>query len=443
MSTSGEMISNTYNVFIDSQRTKNARTGTGDNFILPLGSAGVGCGQGQYLRLTLNNFSMYKNFSDVNTNNSQIVCRTGAVMAAGQPAAIGERLEWGDYTTRNALAFQFAYACIRAFTVIAQTLNAGAMVGADALYMRDEANSAIVLPVLTLKPGTGDDPTNNVLSFVIKWSDAAGAAIPHALGAAGNIIQFFVEDVAPHASGAGTTLPFYGGESYQLLGGNSIRTATDTTTSSISVDTSNPNEITVQCYYPAQLSTNQYIYLKTSLQNTAIESAAFDAPANIAANDTILSNILARIAVNTEFIQYDAMADREYFLNIQSKQLGQVQFFLTDSHNRPLGRGGPGTYTAGGAVDANDEFLSPDQGIYGNLAFTAVIRVDVVQQRQTNELETKYPMNNIPSRFVANAFSNTNEAYKGTQYAAPQPIPWNTIPGKVNPLKLRAGGSGG
>ena len=36
---------------------------------------GITCESGQYIRLTLNNFTMHKTFTDVNTNNSQFVVR--------------------------------------------------------------------------------------------------------------------------------------------------------------------------------------------------------------------------------------------------------------------------------------------------------------------------------------------------------------------------------
>ena len=65
-----ERVVNTYNVFVDSS-TGRDNNSKGDNYHLHLGNAGINCDAGQYLRLNLNQFTMHKNFTDVNAESPE------------------------------------------------------------------------------------------------------------------------------------------------------------------------------------------------------------------------------------------------------------------------------------------------------------------------------------------------------------------------------------
>jgi hypothetical protein len=110
------------------------------------------------------------------------------------------------------------------------------------------------------------------------------------------------------------------------------------------------------------------------------------------ANDTINSDIIGRIPVDTEFCQYDAGTGRECFVNVQQKVLGNIRFRLTDNHNHPLGRTSHSQSQTASGTGANQSTL-------GNLSFSMVLRVDVVQQRQVQELETPPLQSSVPARF--------------------------------------------
>ena len=62
-----EVISD-FNLYVDSQ---DIQSGRGDDFRVNLGSAGIQAGDGQYIKLSLQSFNMYKNFYNVNTNNNK------------------------------------------------------------------------------------------------------------------------------------------------------------------------------------------------------------------------------------------------------------------------------------------------------------------------------------------------------------------------------------
>ena len=61
------------NVFVDNE---NALGGQGDDVLVDIGNSGINAGDGQFLRLTLESFNMYKNFYGVNDYNNVINVNT-------------------------------------------------------------------------------------------------------------------------------------------------------------------------------------------------------------------------------------------------------------------------------------------------------------------------------------------------------------------------------
>jgi hypothetical protein len=87
-----------------------------------------------------------------------------------------------------------------------------------------------------------------------------------------------------------------------------------------------------------------------------------------------------------------SQSGREFFINIRQKMVSNMRLRLTDRHNRPLGRSfGSPAYTASGS--------GTNQSTLGNLSFSSVIRVDVIQQRHIKELESEPVPQTTASRF--------------------------------------------
>ena len=341
-----ESIVNTFNLFVDTSRGHTADS-QGDNFHLNLGHAGFVCDAGQYLRLNLNNFSMYKTFTDINDSNNKFSVRVGSTSAIGH-------LTNRNNTTLNALAKDFANKFATAFKVAA------------ALPSSVTVTPSNITPSATDSIG-GD--SNHVISFLLTTSAA------HNISSA--LCQFFSSD----------------SDSFEILGGNRIEDLTDTTTSSITITIPNNTSVQVTCLYPAQRQTVPYIYLKASgLPNTSVETIGLSHPTDTHRTDTTDSDILAKIPCDAEYITYDAQSGREYFMNVQQKVVSNLRLRLTDRHNRPLGRANnSSSKTASGS--------GTEQSTLGNLNFSAVIRVDVIQRRHIKELETKPTINNTDARF--------------------------------------------
>ena len=70
-----EQITSSINLFVDSSQGHNAES-KGDDYNVNLQDANIKCGDGEHFRMTLNNFSMAKNFHDVNENNNEFRFRT-------------------------------------------------------------------------------------------------------------------------------------------------------------------------------------------------------------------------------------------------------------------------------------------------------------------------------------------------------------------------------
>ena len=345
-----ENIVNSYNLFIDSS-TGRDNASKGDNYHLHLGNAGITCEAGQFIRLTLNNFTMHKTFSDIHANNSRFVVRD-----TSNNASRTGNLTHQNHLTLNALAENFA-----------------TQLGNEIKALKGLAGGVIVTPGAVTPSSTTSvgGTSNNIISFTLTYSSN------HNIAATGDVIcQMFEAD----------------GEAYEILGGNRIESSTDTTTPSITITVTSATVLTVQCLYPAQRHTTSFIYLRGSgIPNTSIESTSLNDITNHR-TDTMDSDILARIEVDVEYCNYEAQTGREYFMNVKQKQLNTLNLRLTDAKNRPLGRAfGANSNTATGTGTA--------QSTLGNLSFSAVIRVDIVQQRQVKELETKPLTHTTAARF--------------------------------------------
>ena len=75
-----------------------------------------------------------------------------------------------------------------------------------------------------------------------------------------------------------------------------------------------------------------------------------------------------------EYVHYDLLGD-EHFLNLRSKHLSHMKLFLTDRKNRLL------THAVASGTD--------NQSTFGNLNFTAIIRLDTIQANIPRQLSVR------------------------------------------------------
>ena len=327
-----EVVSD-FNLFVDSQ---DLQVGKGDDFRVNLGSAGITAGDGQFIKLTLQSFNMYKNFYNVNPNNSLFTI--SGVITSGSVAFSGTaNITRNNYKTIGDLATAFSSAV---GTALAALISSTAVVSA-------------VVPDPTLNM---DDTSNRIIGFSI----TTGVAL--------------------------TSLRitcYKGNDSYLLLGVDEI--ISPATTSSFTI-TGATTSWAVAGKYPAQRSTEEHAYLRCDAVNNNLEMAGLSLgvmPTNI--SSILSSDILAKVVIDHEFVNFNTGTGAEFIMNLPNKTVNSLHFYLTDSKGRPLGRalGTESSTTLGSA-----------QTTTGNFNCSFVVKVEIIQAYRPNKLITEPPPQN-------------------------------------------------
>jgi hypothetical protein len=124
--------------------------------------------------------------------------------------------------------------------------------------------------------------------------------------------------------------------------------------------------------------------LRTGLTTGGSETASLAQETDVQnAPEMSYSSILARIPVNSEFCVYEPNIERSYFLDLHQRHLNNIRFYLTDHKNRRIGRrpASANTKTAAGT--------GTEQSTLGNLSFSCVLRVDIVQSYLPSQVQFK------------------------------------------------------
>lgn len=356
-----EQIVSSFNIFVDSDRGSTNSVSKGDDYELNLNSVGIDADKGQIIRLTVNNFSMYKTFTNVNAHNSYFFLRTNK-----HPLGLALKLPHKNHATIHNIALDFA-----------ETLRARLEV--EALTVTGTSVDKCVLISTSVKPestagvaGTSD----NVISFTLEFRDNGQNLVNHNLN---DILVQFYEKVPVFSN---NVVVDKDSDIFSLLGGNRIHDNTDTTTNSITVTQTNKT-ITFTCLYPAQRHTEQFVYLRTNLASNSLATSSLEAGHHSRDVTAVHhSNILGKFVIDTEVVQYAAGTGREYFIDLPSQRhINNVRLYLTDHHGRLLSTFGT------------------EQNTLGNLSFNLVLRCDIIQRRAPNEGFTQPVKRTAAARF--------------------------------------------
>ena len=328
-----DKITKSFNLFVDTSRGHNSES-KGDDFIVNLHQVGVVAGEGEYIKMSLDNFSMAKNWSDVNDNNDEFRMKvTGTTNFT-----VNLKLKHQNNKSVHSLAGTFADAIRQGF---ADNVN-----GCETTADHTEVSPS--------GPGIS---TDNIISFVVNTTGNHGMT--------SGIIQFDSQIC----------------DSYALLGGD--RQSYSTELPSVSFVKVTNTSVKVTCLYPAQISTTPFVYLRCPGLNTSnIESQGLRNTDVAHDSDVAHSNILGRCVVESqEWIQYTSQTSREFFLDLKQRSLTSLRLKLTDSHNRSLGRRNDSHGLSAGGTGVSQSSL-------GNLSFSAVLRFDIIKTQNVSGLET-------------------------------------------------------
>ena len=280
-------IVNSYNLFVDTERCL-SQDSTGDNVYLPLGQTPITCGSNEFIRLTLQEFSMYKSWNNVNSTNN--VFRV-ADANSEQTSAITV----GNYATPRKMLNQGFLGTGLSVTPLKTALENLVNFG---------GGSTTVSLALNI-PLSGDtvESSTNIASITATYSAPHG----YATSALAPKLRCYVAD----------------GKSYQLLGAKRIIDPSDTTSSSWTAtlgDTASPpadttTKITFTMFYPAQTATETHVFLRINEQNTNIATSSL----SIFKEDTkktemTSTKILGIMPIDTEYVRYVAGTEMVYLM---------------------------------------------------------------------------------------------------------------------------------
>ena len=370
-------IVNSFNIFLDSEKATlvGDQQSEGDNVEIHFEGNSIEAHDGEILRVSLLNLTMYNNIYHVNGNNNTI-----KIFAGGAASPITADTGVKTYLTPQYIERLHAIS------------NDFASILSDHLTQRAVANGVLIdhFSVVSAAPLASQQMQSTgtrLLDVTIQSEDVANVATAHNLTDV--TIQCLESD----------------GDSYALLGANRIdgKTNINNTDSSFRITIPTATTIRIQGYYPMQRTTDPYVYVRCNQQQTGLEMSVLQKAIGGSNVDIVNSNILAKAFRQVEFIHYDAQSGgEEYFMNLQTKKLSNLNIFITDSKGRRLGRRANQTHdkTGSGLINnlTSNTFYGTEQSTLGNLFFTGVLRVDIIKVRDARHLETTP----IPRPFPAN-----------------------------------------
>ena len=364
----GQEIVNSFNIFVDSEKASlvGDRQSEGDDIQIHFAGQSIVGNDGENIRLSLLNFTMFNNTYMVNINNSRFNVR-GA--SGTNPTFLDvNNIDRKNYSNLKDVATSFA-------TSLGTYLTSKS---AAASF-----DNTTILPLATNMSATD----NRLLDITLTAKNSSNVAVAH--GITNLKIQCLEAE----------------GESHVILGGNRQDDASDITFSSLKI-TIATNTIRVQGYFPMQRMSDPYVYLRCNNAQNGLEMSVLSNDRGQYNSDIINSDIFAKLFKDVEFINYESNTGEEYFMNLQQRKLSNLRLTLTDSKGRKLGRTSTqrDLGTSAGLADSSLDFESNLQNTTGNLFFTAVIRVDIIKTRSPAKLESEGIAPPMPARIAQSTY---------------------------------------
>ena len=299
-------------IFLSTQQSGSPGTGdqTFSRFRMCLNSAPISCESGQQNKLSLTQFSCFRNFYYINQYN----CRVDVTYTeGGVPQTKAFLLDKKDYGSIGDIAAEFANklkdcfggtTSVNAVTKPAVGFNIGAT--GDRMLSVSFSN----LPA-------------NIRGVVIQTRQHDG---PDVTGSD--------TDVTGTADGIACT-SF--GDSYVILGGKRIAAESITAQSFDIGHTADDTDLTLKGFYPMQKTSMQYMYLRCSEAADNLQSQNLGEDSEVQDSHMVGSQIMAKIPVSNEVCAWQSYSSHcPYFVNSSNRNISEVMFELVDHHGRPI-----------------------------------------------------------------------------------------------------------
>jgi len=370
----------TRNLFVNTEQTL---IGECRNVTLNLPQYLMQCNENQKMRVTLNSFSMRKNWYSLNKFNNifYVVAKSTTNVVISSRVVIPQ----GNYQSFTDTTYGLSQAIATALSTVLKA--APFSVTNDATVVWDFVTNKLKIVIDT----TG--ATANALSEV----KLVSFTVPDYTSVTGTLIQTMI---------GSNTIDAYQ-DNFEIMGGcNEERNEIPGTTEADQFDNlvsmfsiastggANPT-FTMEGFYNASLNSEEAIYLRTDLNSTAFQTSGFDSGA-LLFPQVVNSQVFAKIPLNNpvayyvqengssvdnatppitstsiadyryekgyELIQYTDNGNNIYSILLLSKKVNSFRLFVTDSYGRLLPE------------------ISQNQIDCDGMNFTCSIRVDVFQE---------------------------------------------------------------
>lgn len=341
-------IVNSFNIFVDTDRINEKHSSDkGDSLNIHLEGQAIEARDGEIIRISLVNFTMFNNLYMVDNNNNQyhVISKVGA----------------GSFVDSGVLTFES-----KNYTNLADVADAFA----DSLvtYITSLSLSGVtsVSKTTVLPTGALNSTSNRLLDITLTTN-----------GAVHGLSEFNIQTRVTN-------------DSYLILGSERV-VGSSFTQQSFKVTFPTTSTIRIQGYFPMQRMSDPFVYLRCENNQNGLEMNILSP--NETGIDVLNSNVLAKLFRDVEFISYTANTGTEYFMNLQQRKLASLRLSLTDHRGRKLGRtyAQNGINTAAGLRKADGTFEKDTQTTLGNLSFSCVLKVDIIKKFDPHMLESPAP----------------------------------------------------
>ena len=293
-------------IYLSTQQSGSASAvGQDDGFNryrMSLNTAPLKTNDKQFARLCLAQFSAYRNFFFVNKYNSRL--RIQYTKGGAQDKVIN--LTHQDYSNLGAIASE-----------LVTQLIAGFGTGGGAFTFQ-------------AKTGTQTPPAGYTKGST--GTGIFGVTLESPSGAAHGISDLKIKCEQYYDENDDTVF----GDSYALLGGNRITSATSTESSFVVDVSTTADEIVITGHFPMQRSTTQYLYLSCSENTSNLESQNLSTSQPVKDTHIVSSSIIAKIPINNEVIGFQSDTSTPFFVELDNRHISEILFEVKDHHNRTI-----------------------------------------------------------------------------------------------------------
>lgn len=294
------VLSTTKAIFTSTQQSGSVGSSlsTFSRFKISFAGTPLTCKNGQVNKISLIQFNAHRNWYTVNKHNSKVFVR---FKKSGVEGITSFNLEHKDYGSIGDVAAEFV-------SKMKATLESAALQGGTF------GAAASVVPAAGYVTGqTG----KRSISFNITSS--------------ASLLLTEIRVQFPQFRTVGTPEDF--SDSYVLLGGKRVTSATDTTTASIEATVAG-NKITFQAPFPMVLQTQPFMYLSLNVANDNLQTANLG-NVNASIDEHITSScFLGKIPVQNEYCAIQLDESTPFFMTTSQRTVTELLFQCLDGHGR-------------------------------------------------------------------------------------------------------------